>query len=75
MNSYEMKAANTKARRRAAGKYAQPTKAQKIAFQKAMQSRRLYGEPELTKEDLIALSTHPYLLESQRNEFAQRAGL
>lgn len=67
--TYEMKAANTKARRRAAGRY--PTQAQQAAAKKLTQRG---GWANLTHDELVALSTHPELPAQWRNEFAQRAG-
>lgn len=68
MNTYDMKAANTKARKRAAGRY--PTQAQREAAKKLTQRG---GWASLTHDELVLLSTHPQLPEVWRNEFAQRA--
>ncbi|MCC6458028.1 MAG: hypothetical protein IT328_23945 [Caldilineaceae bacterium] len=65
------KAADTRSRRRAAGKY--PTKAQKDAFAKYMRPRRLYGEPVWSVEELRALATHPHLHPRQRAAWAAKA--
>lgn len=72
-NCYQAKAQATRARRQAAGRYARPTKAQKAAFAKAMQSRRLYGEPVFSAEELQLLATHPYLTKAQQAEWAAKA--
>lgn len=66
-NDYQRRAANTKARRQAAGRYARPTKAQAEAFKKSMQRG---GRNLLTVEELAELATHPHLLPSQRGEYA-----
>lgn len=67
MNSYEMKAANTKSRKRAAGRY--PTQAQREAAKKLTMRG---GWANLTHDELVALSTHPQLPAQWRNEFIQR---
>lgn len=69
---YSNKAENTKTIRRARGLYKRPTQLQCSAWKKAMQSRRLYGEPVFTQEELEALSTHPMLTASQRAEYNKK---
>lgn len=73
LNEYGRRALQTRKRRQAAGKYKRPTKVQKAAFAKAMQSRRLYGDPVFSVEELQALATHPHLHPRQRAEFAAKA--
>lgn len=69
-NDYQRRAANTKARRQAAGRYARPTKAQQAAFAKTM---RRDGTKSLTVEEMGLLATMPTLLPAQRAEFAAMA--
>lgn len=67
---YRQRAAATKARRQAAGRYARPTKAQDAAFAKSMQRD---GRKLLTVEEMGLLALHPYLTVGQRAEFAAMA--
>lgn len=64
---YRQRAAATKARRQAAGRYARPTKAQAAAFATSMKRD---GRKLLTTDELAQLATHPYLLPSQKAEYA-----
>lgn len=67
---YRQRAAATKARRQAAGRYNRPTQAQAAAFAKTMQRD---GRKSLTIEELGLLALHPYLTVGQRSEYAQMA--
>ena len=67
MNTYQQKAANTKARRQAAGYYA--TAAHQAASSKLINR----GMRSLTVEELWTLSTHPFYTVSQRQNFADLA--
>jgi hypothetical protein len=62
------KAGATRSRRAKAGMY--PTKAHKAAFTKLVQP---YGAKSLTREDMLTLSTHPWLTCSQREQWLARA--
>lgn len=66
-NDFQRRAANTRSRRQAAGRYARPTKAQQAAFAKTMQRD---GRKSLSVEEMGLLATHPYLAASQRAEYA-----
>lgn len=67
---YQLRAEATQARRRAAGRYTRPTKAQREAFAKAMQRA---GRKNLTAAECELLANHPNLAASQRAEFATMA--
>jgi len=67
VNTYEQRAANTKSRKRAAGRY--PTQAQREAAKKLTQRG---GWANLTHDELVALSTHPQLPLQWREQFIQR---
>lgn len=68
MNTYQEKAHTTRKRRQAAGKY--PTAAHRAAFHKLTQRG---GFELLTKEDMLTLSTHPNLTQSERGKWATAA--
>lgn len=67
---YRQRAAATRSRRQAAGRYAKPTKAQIAAFAKSLERD---GRKRLTADECDLLSAHPYLLPSQRAEYATMA--
>lgn len=64
---YQQRAEQTQARRRAAGRYARPTKAQEAAYRRLIARD---GWRNVTVEDAALLSTHPWLTVSQRETFA-----
>lgn len=67
---YRQRAAATRSRRQAAGRYARPTKAQAAAFAKSMQRD---GRKSLSVEEMSLLALHPYLTCGQRAEYAALA--
>lgn len=58
-NAYQLKAQATRSRR----SYTRPTLEQHKAYRRLLERN---GEKNLTNEERILLSTHPYLAESQR---------
>lgn len=63
---YQQRAEQTQARRRAAGRYARPTKAQEAAFTKLLGRG---GYSDLTAAECELLAAHPYLTAGQREQY------